>query len=114
MRPFSTAIQPNRRESSALRRLLAWVEERDRGRRRRPQPAIGRLDLEGRAGLRQPERDPDVADVPLESGRPDQVGDRADRFAVVARRELPGDLERQRVALELDADELALHAPSPD
>src|SRR5262245_27708575 len=99
---------------SAERHGLLRVEERDGSRLRRPDPAVGRHDLELVAGAGQLDRDPHVADVPLEPRRPDQVGDRPDRLAVGQRIALARELERERVALDLDADQLAADALDPD
>src|SRR5690349_11909420 len=86
--------------------LLLRVDERDRGRPAGPLPTVRGEDLQVPAGPAQLDRQPDVADVLLEARRPDQVGDRAHRLSVHERRTLLRQLERQRIALELDADQL--------
>ena len=70
--------------------------------RRRPAAAVGRLDLQRDAGVGQADGQPDVADVLLEPGRPDQIGDRPDGLAAVERRALLGELEGQRITRDLD------------
>ena len=66
------------------------------------------------AGIGEADRDPDVADVLLEPGRPDQVGHGADRLAARQRVALARELERERVAGDLDADQLAVDARHAD
>jgi hypothetical protein len=59
-------------DPSAEWHLLLGVEERDRGGLRWPRPAVRSHDLERIAGSGERDRDPDVADVPLEPRRPDR------------------------------------------
>src|SRR5262245_15040078 len=96
------------------RHLLPGVEERDRRGLRAPQVAVGREDLERRAGLGELDRHPDVADVALEPRAPDEVRDATDLLALVERRALLGDLVRERRARGLDPDELARDTLDPD
>ena len=81
----------------------------DLGRRARHVAVLG-LDREPRARSGQVDRHPDVADVPLEAGRPDRVGDAPDEPPVVMRRPRHGDAREGLARLELDADELAVDA----
>ena len=74
--------------------------------------ALGR-DVDGRAGLGQLDRHPHEADVLLEAGGPHRVGDVADLLAVANDVPDAGELGAELVAVQLDADELAVDAARP-
>src|SRR4029079_18164411 len=92
---------------------LLRVDERDRGRPGRPGAAVRSDDLERIAWPRQVDRHPDVADVLLEPRRPDEVRHGTDGLPVGQRVALARQLERERVAGDLDPDQLAIDTRRP-
>src|SRR5581483_1455878 len=109
------ACGPPRRLRRERRRrdLLPGVDERDRRGGADDVPVLG-LDVDARPRFGELDGNPDVADVPLESGRPHGVGHPADLLAVPDDRPEPGELRLEGIATELEPDEFAANALASD